>query len=620
MSKKTKITFDYNEDFFTVTTEKVDDFALILDSHNVEHTIKSNTFLIRPNVFLPVTNAIGEYLVSDNIWDIDVTDACKSKIKSSNEVAPDNDFSIEYVRKKLREKGFKRELYDFQEKNLLQLINKTKVFADFSVPGTGKTSVALAYYYFYRNEGDTLIVVSPATTITAWEKEIEQCIGARDLLIQIEGNHQKINSILDNTDSHIKIITYQKLIVRSDIGKATTLINEYINKLKSNKKNVFIFLDESHKAKAGSRNATGTAIAELQSSQTNLRYKLIMTGTPMPNNVEDLVSQYNFGFPTGSTEPTEVAKVFKEMFVRTTKEELGLKPKNIYPKEVEMTPAHNKLYESIDDATKGYWDENQSILEDKRDPEFSLKLQNLKRYFMLLIQASTNPALLIQNRFLSDLQGDNQKRILIDVLKEGPSSKMKEVCNHARDLALEGKKVVIWSSFVKTIEETTLLLQDLGARFIHGGIDNSLNPEIPNTRKSIINDFHNDDDFMVLVANPASCAEGISLHKAANNAIYLDRTYTLTNYLQSIDRIHRLGLDRNTDTNVFIYKTSGTIDQKIDESLQEKEKAMEKFMNIKKLEDIRECDYDVVEDEENMENSQYNEITNEDIKSWTSKR
>ena len=45
----------------------------------------------------------------------------------------------------------------------------------------------------------------------------------------------------------------------------------------------------------------------------------------------------------------------------------------------------------------------------------------------------------------------------------------------------------------------------------------------------------------ILIANPAACAESISLHKTCSNAIYYDLSYNCAEYLQSLDRIHRVG-------------------------------------------------------------------------------
>ena len=54
--------------------------------------------------------------------------------------------------------------------------------------------------------------------------------------------------------------------------------------------------------------------------------------------------------------------------------------------------------------------------------------------------------------------------------------------------------------------------------------------------------FHEYPNAFVLVANPAACSESISLHTVCHHAIYLDRNYNAGQYLQSEDRVHRLGL------------------------------------------------------------------------------
>jgi hypothetical protein len=82
----------------------------------------------------------------------------------------------------------------------------------------------------------------------------------------------------------------------------------------------------------------------------------------------------------------------------------------------------------------------------------------------------------------------------------------------------------------------------------------------------------------VLVTNPASCSESISLHRGCHNAIYLDRTYDCAQYLQSIDRIHRLGLPPDVTVEVHILQAideqQPTIDHLVDASLLAKEAVM----------------------------------------------
>tara|TARA_B110000027_G_scaffold125967_1_gene143852 strand:- start:514 stop:963 length:450 start_codon:yes stop_codon:yes gene_type:complete len=61
-------------------------------------------------------------------------------------------------------------------------------------------------------------------------------------------------------------------------------------------------------------------------------------------------------------------------------------------------------------------------------------------------------------------------------------------------------------------------------------------------RDDIKNEFNNKNSSLdAIVANPQACSESISLHKACNNAIYYDQNYNTAEFIQSMDRIHRVG-------------------------------------------------------------------------------
>ena len=78
----------------------------------------------------------------------------------------------------------------------------------------------------------------------------------------------------------------------------------------------------------------------------------------------------------------------------------------------------------------------------------------------------------------------------------------------------------------------------------------------------------------MLIANPAACAESISLHKICHDAIYLDRTFNCGQFIQSLDRIHRIGLEQNEIVNYHILIAKDTIDETIDRRLDEKLETM----------------------------------------------
>ncbi|WP_181196680.1 hypothetical protein [Paraburkholderia sp. BL25I1N1] len=168
----------------------------------------------------------------------------------------------------------------------------------------------------------------------------------------------------------------------------------------------------------------------------------------------------------------------------------------------------------------------------------------------------------------------------------------------ARELAQHGRKSVIWTIFTDNIEQMLLMLADLNPVALYGAVPSG-SPTDPSTREGRLLRFHQDDDCMVMIANPAAAGEGISLHTVCHEALYLDRSYVSTHYLQSIDRIHRLGLDPNEITNVHIFQTCapqglGCIDHSVSRRLATKVRAMQQLLDDRDL-------HQIALDEENAE-------------------
>ena len=130
----------------------------------------------------------------------------------------------------------------------------------------------------------------------------------------------------------------------------------------------------------------------------------------------------------------------------------------------------------------------------------------------------------------------------------------------------------------------------------------------------------------MFIANPAAASEGISLHindmgeKVCSNAIYLDRNFNSSQFLQSVDRIHRIGSKETP--NVYIFKTTNSLDMRVQERLDEKVTAM-----MKLLEDVSLAPYILNEEfhpkfendaGQHIQSAQSERVTKEEIKYYTS--
>jgi len=141
------------------------------------------------------------------------------------------------------------------------------------------------------------------------------------------------------------------------------------------------------------------------------------------------------------------------------------------------------------------------------------------------------------------------------------------------DLVSKGHNVLVWAIFITTIDTMEYYLsQKLGNKKvgkIYGSID---------SRDEIINDFNNPNgNIKVLVTNPHTLAESVSLHKNCHHAVYLELNYNLSQYLQSKDRIHRLGISDTQKTNYYIMinnYSQPSIDLRVYESLGKKAELM----------------------------------------------
>ncbi len=81
------------------------------------------------------------------------------------------------------------------------------------------------------------------------------------------------------------------------------------------------------------------------------------------------------------------------------------------------------------------------------------------------------------------------------------------------------------------------------------------------------------------MANPAACAEAISLHTVCHHAIYVDRNYNAAQFLQSQDRIHRLGLSPDVETTLEILVAPDTVDDSVARRLSVKIARMAEVLN-----------------------------------------
>lgn len=535
--------------------------------------------------FLSIKGFIGQYFASHrDQYRVIFSENAKLMLKTANDTSYNTALLLcarteEEIKQRLSNIGFKRTLTKNQIHNLCK-ISHLPGAATFSVPGAGKTTEALAFFFVNSAKTDRLLVVAPKNAFGAWDEQLDACMGkGYDSFVRLRGGGTAIIAAMQ-TIPRFMIITYDQLVrVKSTI----------IDLLSCG--NVYMFLDESHRIKGGKQIKRADTILEMAHLP---KRKLIMSGTPMPQSPKDLISQFLFLYPTKTVTETTVIDLIQPVFVRTTKGQLGIPKLNHTVVQVQMPKLQREIYKTL-----------KSEIRRQLNPVLSnsskYELRRIGKCVMKVMEFVSNPALLA-----SDMNYVFDHRVGT-LLRTSDGPKIDYVCRRARELAIEGRKVIIWSSFVQNVELIALRLSDLGAEYIHGKVDAGDEAD-SDTREGKIKRFHDDPNCKVLVANPAACSEGISLHRVCQYAIYLDRSFNAAHYMQSEDRIHRLGLSSDAKPQVEFVECVDSIDQVVRSRLELKVRTMAQALEDPSLNvEISSVDYD-------EEAEDYDSLTTDDAK------
>jgi len=149
-------------------------------------------------------------------------------------------------------------------------------------------------------------------------------------------------------------------------------------------------------------------------------------------------------------------------------------------------------------------------------------------------------------------------------------SKFVTLMSLSNELCADGSKIIIWTSFIHNLTMLSKLLSKYHPVAIHGSVPVTSSDDDDFSREARIHQFKTDPTCKILLANPAACAESISLHDVCHHAIYLDRTFNCAHYLQSLDRIHRIGLPEDQVTSYYLLSSENTIDEIVNTRLLEK--------------------------------------------------
>lgn len=466
--------------------------------------------------------------------------------------------------------------------------------ANFSVPGSGKTIAIYATYHRLKleNKIDSIFMIGPLTSFIAWKKDFEFFYGRVPKVKEFRGGRpdDRKRSYYDNNFYDLYLSTYQTSANDS---------NEIPNLLK--KKRFLLILDEAHYIK---RQGGDWAQAILNFCIYS-KYRIALTGTPMPQEYQDLFNIFDFLYPENSilsnlekhkiksfqnkNDDENAIKILNEtvypFFYRVKKSDLNLKKQVIKLVKIRMNQEERFIYEAVKEKILSENEKDLLINIDALNRLWKARIIRLRQIFSYCA--------LLKKALKSEETGDKEEEN--DVIKEMPllesriknyvetPAKLSELMRIVKQHMGKNEKILIWSNFLGTIDliDSEIKKENFYSEKIIGSTPNPSDEENDSTyngeltRADIAERFNDPgSDLRILIANPASCAESISLHKACNHAIYYDLDYNCSKYLQSLDRIHRVGASEKRDSYYYILQYEDTVEDKILNNLKRKAEKM----------------------------------------------
>jgi SNF2 family DNA or RNA helicase len=408
----------------------------------------------------------------------------------------------------------------------------------------------------------TSLIIVPNSLVYNWYNEAMKFTPDLKVLVHTGVGRSKSVQVFARYD--LIISTYGTARVDVDVFKA----------FKFN----YIILDESQAIK-NPQSLSSRAVRQLKSSN-----RLVLTGTPIENSVQELWSQLSFinsgmfGSLASFTErfvlPIEKGKdlqklnqlkaIIKPFVLRRTKDQVAqdLPEKTEQVIYCPMSEEQQEAYETV----KSYY-RNEIIK--------SIRELGLPRSQFTLLQGLTKLR-----------QIANHPKLSNETYEHG-SGKFNEIMYRAETAQAEGHKVLMFSQFVKQLHIFSKYFDEKGIKYAY--LDGSLSSE---ERQRIVSDFQQNEGISFFLISLKAGGVGLNL-TSADYVFMIDPWWNPAVERQAVDRAHRIGQQKS----VFIYKfiTKDTVEEKI-LALQEKKKNLADSLITTEESFIKNIDVDEIMD------------------------
>ena len=401
--------------------------------------------------------------------------------------------------------------------------------------GTGKTYTALNWAEYLIEKGlvKTVLVIAPLYTLkSAWTNDISKFCNLTSQVIYSykSGSKYREKEIVAQIKEkkHIYITNY-----------STILSDKWRSIIEENASFDMIILDESSHIK----NPKSKTFKNIMALSEKSKYNLVLNGTPAPQGLLDLWSQFYFldrGLTLG-----ESFREYEDTY-------FNRHPKNIYmkfPKPNANAMVHERIrYTSLIFKKEDILDlpSRQHILRIcQLDNKARAVYTSIEKEGIALLSQGQEDVVLETSNILTKIQKLRQitggfvyieDDNLVRSVKEFKTEKNEIALGIIEEaIATSDDKVIVWATYKHEMERISKILTS--KKIFHAGCFGGIGGKKTQENLDI---FQNDPTCKVLIASRGSVGTGVNLQHANIN-IYFSLDEDLQNYLQSLDRTYRHG-------------------------------------------------------------------------------